>query len=430
MKNFKLKKLIAVALVAMTIATISPIGASAAWKQDSNGWWNTKGNSWSTGWESIDGSWYYFGSNGYMKTGWANDNGTWYFMQPSGAMKTGWINDKGTWYYAAASGAMQTGWVNDGGTWYFTAASGAMQTGVVEVDGKVYYLAPSGAMATGAVTIGGVTYTFAASGEAIGDKIPTPTVAFTSGGTAATPSKPATPTPTPSTGGSSSGGGGGSHNNGSDANDITPLVSSIFSKKIASILENHPTLAKEISVNTTGNPIVVTLLDSRLESLEKIFNTAKGQDSVLIEARLAKAEEIMNTNSEMLDVNGGSFKEYLANGVESTYFKADGSLKTSVIAEKISDGTLTYDNFRKALKDRIIAKCNGTNPEVSVSYGKLSETVTKIQRTGTDLKTITIYDINSTVDENIAGLVSLGDTTTGTYTIYCGTEYFKVKVTK
>ena len=68
-------------------------------------------------------------------------------------------------------------------------ASGAMQTGVVEVDGKVYYLAPSGAMATGNVTIDGVTYTFAASGEAIGDKIPTPTLAFTSAGTAVTLSK-------------------------------------------------------------------------------------------------------------------------------------------------------------------------------------------------------------------------------------------------
>ena len=99
MKNFKLKKLVAVALVAMTIATVSPIGASAAWKQDSNGWWNTEGNSWSTGWRTIDSSWYYFGSDGYMKTGWVNDGGTWYFMQPSGEMKTGWVNDGGTWYY-------------------------------------------------------------------------------------------------------------------------------------------------------------------------------------------------------------------------------------------------------------------------------------------------------------------------------------------
>ena len=35
MKNLKLKRLVAVALVAMTIETITPIGASASWKQDS-----------------------------------------------------------------------------------------------------------------------------------------------------------------------------------------------------------------------------------------------------------------------------------------------------------------------------------------------------------------------------------------------------------
>jgi hypothetical protein len=223
MKNFKLKKLVAVALTVMTIATVLPIGASAAWKQDSKGWWNTEGKSWSVGWRSINGSWYNFGSDGYMKTGWVNDGGKWYFQAPSGEMKTGWVNDGGkwyftapsgemktgwvndggTWYYTVASGEMKTGWINVGGTWYFTAASGAMETGVIEVDGKVYYLSPSGAMVTGAVTIDGVTYTFAASGEAVGDKIPTPTVAFTSTGISVTPSKP-TDTSTSSSGGGSS----------------------------------------------------------------------------------------------------------------------------------------------------------------------------------------------------------------------------------
>ncbi|AGF55000.1 hypothetical protein B0P06_000918 [Clostridium saccharoperbutylacetonicum] len=149
MKNFKLKKLVAVALVAMTIATVAPVGASAAWKQDSNGWWNTEGNSYSKGWRAINGTWYYFGSDGYMKTG----------------------------------------WINDGCKWYFTETSGAMKTGVVEVDGKAYYLAPSGEMQTGDVTLNEVTYTFAASGEAIGDKIPTQTITSTSTKTVVTPSK-------------------------------------------------------------------------------------------------------------------------------------------------------------------------------------------------------------------------------------------------
>jgi len=147
MKNFKLKKLVAVALTAITIATVSPIGASAAWKQDSNGWWNTEGNSWSIGWKTIDNSWYYFGSDGYMKTG--------------------WINDGGKWYYTASSGAMQTGWLSNNGAWYYLNTSGAMQTGLVDVNSKTYYLSDSGSMQTGNITINGTSYTFATNGEKI-----------------------------------------------------------------------------------------------------------------------------------------------------------------------------------------------------------------------------------------------------------------------
>ena len=45
---------------------LNPIEASASWKQDSNGWWNTEGSSYSIGWKEIDGKWYYFNSDGYM----------------------------------------------------------------------------------------------------------------------------------------------------------------------------------------------------------------------------------------------------------------------------------------------------------------------------------------------------------------------------
>ncbi len=444
MKNLKLRKLVAVALAVMTIATVSPIGASAAWKQDSRGWWNTEGSSWSIGWRNINGSWYDFGSDGYMKTGWINDGGTWYYAAPSGEMKTGWVNDGGKWYYTASSGAMQTGWVNDGGTWYFTASSGAMQTGVVEVDGKTYYLAPSGAMAIGAVTIDGVTYTFAPSGEAIGDKIPTATVAFASTGITVTPSKTTADTTTADTttaDTTTSGGGGSSSSSNSSSNnsssggttgvtyrDITPLVSDIYNKNLASKLANHATLDSNISVSADDSAIVVTLEDDKLNSLSAVFENAQNQELSLIEARLDKAEKIMNSSSAMLNVDGGSFTKYLAqeekaNIGKSVYFNDDGSFNKTDMAKKISDKTLTYDKF----KEDLIAMCSKTEkaPRVSISYGGMSETVTKIERNG-----ITIYDTGSSIYKNINGLVDLGDTTTGIYKVYCRTNYFTVKVTK
>ncbi|POO85380.1 N-acetylmuramoyl-L-alanine amidase family protein [Clostridium sp. 3-3] len=173
MKGLNLKKLVAMALTLATVTAVSPVAASAAWKQDAKGWWNTEGNSWSIGWRQIDGTWYHFDETGYMSTGWVIDYsagyGQWYFMDQSGAMKTGWMQDAGKWYFLQPSGAMKTGWINDAGTWYFAEASGSMLTGVIKVDGQTYYLQSNGAMATGEVEINGTKYTFAANGACVGD---------------------------------------------------------------------------------------------------------------------------------------------------------------------------------------------------------------------------------------------------------------------
>ncbi|MCI1478335.1 MAG: N-acetylmuramoyl-L-alanine amidase family protein [Clostridium beijerinckii] len=319
MKSLKLKKLVAVALVGLTVAALSPIGASAEWKQDSNGWWNTEGNSYSTGWRSINGNWYYFDSTGYMKTGWANDGGTWYYMQPSGemktgwindgatwyyadpsgAMKTGWVNDSGTWYYLQSSGAMKTGWINDGGAWYFASASGAMQTGVVEVNGKVYYLEPNGAMATGNVTINGAVYTFAASGEATGDKIPTPTVAFSGNGAKVTPST--TGGNTGSTGSNGSSGGGGS--NHSSGGSTTTFQGDINSK--------YADYAK-VTINKNASDAKATFT----VSFNKAADSTTGGDKDYV------TQDILVTNAngtdEGIEYNNGEYTAPLGSIVYST----------------------------------------------------------------------------------------------------------------
>lgn len=291
MKNLKLRKIVAAALTVAAISTVSSVGASAAWKQNSTGWWNTEGNSYSIGWRMIDGSWYYFDSTGYMKTGWIQDGSTWYYAGPSGALKTGWINDNGNWYYTSLSaamqigwvndngtwyytdlnGAMKTGWINDNGTWYFTDASGSMQSGVVEVDGKVYYLAANGAMQTGQVTINGTVYTFAQNGEAIGDNIPTPGKAFSGSGVNVTPSN----NNNNNGNGSSNGGSSSHHHSSSDSNSyiiaqangynkVTKLTANTFSVKANSdgtfkfTVKDVDSNASLFITNADGNDVDIT----------------------------------------------------------------------------------------------------------------------------------------------------------------------------
>jgi len=450
MKNLKLRKLVAIALAVMTIATVSPIGASAAWKQDSNGWWNTEEDSWSTNWRKIDSTWYNFGSDGYMKTDWANVDGTWYYLNPvsdgtKGAMKTAWQNVAGVWYYLnpvsdGTQGAMKTGWINDNGVWYFASSSGAMQTGVIQINGKVYYFAANGAMQTGNVTINGVVYTFAATGEAIGDNIPTPTLAFNSDGT---PAEIKTPDTTTTTGTSSGGGGGSHHSSGggsavADPNDKTSSISTLFTPELTDIMTKNPTLKNYIDVDLTANPIAVTLKNSNLDSLQNIFN-AKNEPLDVIETRLTKAEVIMNTTSSMLSVGGKTFTKYLADadanyvakGGNSNYYNpATGRFNTTAIAEKINSNTLTYDEFKTNLADRIAGMSKAaTSPVVTVTVGGMQVPVTKIQVDG---KSTPIYDTTKSVEDNAKGLVDLAEATKGTYTIYTGTgtgtSYFKMKI--
>lgn len=127
-----IKKLISSLLITATLITVLPISASAAWKQDSTGWWYTQGNNYSVGWQKIDGAWYYFDSNGYMKTGWLQDNGKWYYLVSTGMMKTSWVQDGSTWYYLDDNGAMVTGKVsvnnkvyefNNNGKWIDTSTT-------------------------------------------------------------------------------------------------------------------------------------------------------------------------------------------------------------------------------------------------------------------------------------------------------------------
>ena len=91
-------------------------------------------NGLTVGWMKINGSWYYFKSDGSKATGWLKDGSTWYYLKSSGEMQTGWLKENGVWYYLDSSGAMKTGWYQVSGKWYYSYSSGELAVNTI-VDG-------------------------------------------------------------------------------------------------------------------------------------------------------------------------------------------------------------------------------------------------------------------------------------------------------
>ena len=118
-----------------------------------------------TGWQQIDGSWYYFKENGDMATGVADINGVKYCFDEDGVMLTGWQQIDGKWYYLGDDGAAKSGSQSIDGKQYYLGDDGAMLTGWQQIDGKWYYISDSGELSTGWKEIDGKWYYFASNGE-------------------------------------------------------------------------------------------------------------------------------------------------------------------------------------------------------------------------------------------------------------------------
>lgn len=134
------------------------------------GWFLFKNGEPLTGWQLINGKWYYFNTYyGYMYTGACNvfdddtNDSKMYFFDKNGAMvkSSGWFQDfyidevnKVTytqWYYLNKGEALE-GWKNINGKWYFfnLDRNGAMAQGVVTDSNtdKTYYFNEDGSMTT------------------------------------------------------------------------------------------------------------------------------------------------------------------------------------------------------------------------------------------------------------------------------------------
>ena len=87
-----------------------------------------------TGWQKINGNWYYFDEEGWMPTGWLEDGGKRYRVKDNGVMQTGWILEQKRvvfcgWYGSDAV----TGWLHKGRSWFLSAR----KTGRCVPDGKI-----------------------------------------------------------------------------------------------------------------------------------------------------------------------------------------------------------------------------------------------------------------------------------------------------
>ena len=74
---------------------------------------------------------------GIMQTGWQNVNGNWYYLNSKGAMQTGWLLKEGKYYFLNTDGTMAYGWVNTQGNWYyFQKPNGDMLTNAYTPDAR------------------------------------------------------------------------------------------------------------------------------------------------------------------------------------------------------------------------------------------------------------------------------------------------------
>ena len=95
-------------------------------------------------WKRIDGSWYYFDSDGYRRTGWYKEEDRWYYLKEDGSMLADqWKRIAGKWYHFNGSGVLQTGWYKEDDVYYYLKPNGAMAVDEW-VENDKYYLDASG----------------------------------------------------------------------------------------------------------------------------------------------------------------------------------------------------------------------------------------------------------------------------------------------
>ena len=124
---------------------------AAEWQQAENGDWTYKEDdgSLASGWQKINGTYYYFRGWGGMYRGtFFQLGGETYYADADGKMVTGWLSKENQWYYFRENGAMyRNTFFTHLNNSYYADANGVMVTGERTINGASYYFKDWGGMA-------------------------------------------------------------------------------------------------------------------------------------------------------------------------------------------------------------------------------------------------------------------------------------------
>ena len=127
------------------------------YNSDFDNWYYYRGGEKQTGWQWIDGNYYYLGNNssgttyyGAMVTGYQRIGIDIYYLRPNGTMLTGWKNNAGKFEYFGTNGIRyEKEWLKENNEWYYFDFHGDMVKGREEIGNKDYYFNANGGLHTG-----------------------------------------------------------------------------------------------------------------------------------------------------------------------------------------------------------------------------------------------------------------------------------------
>ena len=100
-----------------------------------------------TGWQTINGNTYFFGTNGVCYDGWFTVGGKAYYSTPMTGVITGWESVDGDWlYHFGTDGALletvakNNGWVYKGNAWYYFRNGSLYDRTLLTLDNKTYLM--------------------------------------------------------------------------------------------------------------------------------------------------------------------------------------------------------------------------------------------------------------------------------------------------